>query len=1050
MSAKDFRRWAVTAFSLVLVACGGGGGGSEQDGQEKVLSGVVEDGPVVGARVYLKDRSSGETLRVCGASGIGRCETLADENGAFFLRVSNEVLSQPLELVTSGGMDTDTGVSFDGMPLRTPLELFEGAEDRIAITPLTSLLAARMRAEPDSSTAYREMALELGLAEGDLTARPSSRPDILQRTLLLTAIGIELAETGEEDPFALMGKKAASSVGPILLSGQANPARLKTWFDKQIADEVLERLQETEKELQAEGGSLSYRFRKAALVQALKKTLKLMAEEGLPSGEAGFLNSNLRLLSDKILQGSGPTVIPLRGMASQRVSRYVLFEYDLVSVNSDGSISIASLSSSPLPPGTDAVAKDPKIAELAQLKALHSVSVPLLKSEMPGNDNRKRLEYFYNSDISPFYIAEKFAGEIADDRVSDLVMLEVAEGKASAGLLKEARLIVDTQIFQSQQKAIAYDKIASIAIDLGELKEALEIYELCEFFMREHYGLKPPGSLTNVDYAFIQKVASQYKIAGNNDKWKEITEYLKSFIPANPTSTLYGIIIVESWRLVDEYIASNELGSARDLLEFMEKMSMETPSGMISGRPSFKAKVLYLKEIAKRYASLGLYDKVDQIYDAVNLIRTDPPTMTDTWVYMPDFVEILYQRGRREEALQLAEEIPASNSVLAKKLVATYEAVSVGVENALLFVETQFPSPAERVDALTYSQANPGRGFIAQVLLEAGRVVEARKALDAAASLLPALDYPSDTDRYTYIVQRGYVKIAELYRQINDTETAVRLLGQAEEITSTLGGLQNRVSGLLDIRAVYMKIGRAQKADELFLEAFQQVEASKGIVVGADRAAQIERLATISSSMPNREFLARLLPPLAEATRDMVAPSLSGTARETALAKQVDQYLKTAKHALLLKDDLALKFLEKTGRKFAYDLLEEAVEAAGKMAVAASRVSKFNNPNADSILGVYAAAGYLDRALKYLPSHLTTPHARNVGYQSIARAFTVRDDFPGHDSASIDTDGDLFPDFFHPLRAVDIGLELDQDSDDDGIPDVDDRRPFFHDFKFKA
>lgn len=313
-------------------------------------------------------------------------------------------------------------------------------------------------------------------------------------------------------------------------------------------------------------------------------------------------------------------------------------------------------------------------------------------------------------------------------------------------------------------------------------------------------------------------------------------------------------------------------------------------------------------------------------------------------------------------------------------------------------------------------------------------------ALDRAASLIPALNYPpsEEGNRFTYVVQRGYCKVADLYRQVGDAKQAQDLLLEAEKVPFDY--LSNQLDSLIAIQTIYRDLGMIERADDLLLEAARRAEEGKATLTGTTGAQKVRAVIMNSMEMQERQLMARLLPVFAEVIGTMPTPG-----------PQVEDYLRAAKWSIFLNDATATRWLGKTGREYAHDLLVLAKASAERITDEKSRISKYNSPEFDSILGGLAAAGYVKEAESLARAYfLTMLNQRNVGFQSIGKALAARDDFPNFDSASIDTDGDARPDFFHPFLSADPALERDDDSDGDGIPDIEDRRPFFHDFVGRA
>jgi tetratricopeptide (TPR) repeat protein len=1029
--------------ALILSACGGDGAGKETHGPDEViLFGIVEDGPLEGARVFLRDISTGETVRYCGASGTGRCETITGDDGTFSLRVSALALGKPLEFFTSGGFDRSSGVDFAGMPMRAPLELFRGREEQISVTPLTSALSGRLKSGDSLDEATEAIALELGLLSGsEIGIHIGERSDLLRAALLLTAMAIELAETGDLDPFASLGARMNGDF-PLLIdpAGVLQPLTLAEWgFDGRTIDHLLA----LDRELREGSGPLCDRFRKALLTGALAQTVGLMLGES-----DGFdhdhpaLHQNLSTLAQNILTAAGDTPLPVNGIPPLRIARYVLFAYQLTSF--EALTADPELFSSGLAPLKD----DERIAELAVLRTLYAVSVPLLDHEIPGDDNQRRIEYFYNSDASPFFLAEKLLAMVFDDQIRDPLLVEIASGKAEVGLIDEALALVDTQVYLSESKARGYRGIGDALVSYGRKSEALEALLKAEYFAIR-FTQNKGANLTTTDALLLQSIGSSFRRAGDSEGAQRMVAYLESFIPFLNTPTVFGRIIVGTWQLADAYISEGDFTSALPLVDSMHDFAERTPSNLTPDGPHFKARVFYLIETAKRFAALERNVAVEEVWGLVQALRAaDSLTKTETWVYMPDVVELLYRLGRRQEALDLAALIPASHSAKAYKLVATYEALYYGIDTAMEVVKTHISATVDQVEALTYFALNKSNEYIALGLIQRGEFDAALEALDIAASLVGDIEVGTERLVYQQVIQRGYVKIADLYHLAGDDESAFEMLKKALEVARTMKGLQNEVDSLIDILLGYHQLGEESIAAELMVAASNALAGAQE-VSPFDRATLYNRLIGACIEIGHREAAAQILSQYAAVAREIFDPWVvyPGNNRDRQLRRQAEHLIRAARFSRKLSDRIGAR-----------DLLFEAADAARLIYVEKDRLAIFVGPvagGAESIVSGLAAAGFFDEALALVNQkdsedrlYFTTP-GRNQGLLAIARVYAQRDDFPGTKVASIDFDGDGRPYFFHPLASPEeilaSRLILDDDSDGDGIPDVLDRRPLFAD-----
>ncbi|PIY28472.1 MAG: hypothetical protein CO105_06770 [Comamonadaceae bacterium CG_4_9_14_3_um_filter_60_33] len=176
---RHLRPLALALAIATLAACGGGGGSSSAGpsgpGNSSIssLSGVAVDGYLQGATVFLD-------LNKNGLQDTGEPSALTSATGQYTLdysQVSSAI--EGLQIVVTGGVDTDTGNTFTGRLTARASKATQGQ----VVTPLTSLVDA---------------IVAQGLA-ADVTAA---------QTLVATALGLTVADLGK-DPVAALASTPA-------------------------------------------------------------------------------------------------------------------------------------------------------------------------------------------------------------------------------------------------------------------------------------------------------------------------------------------------------------------------------------------------------------------------------------------------------------------------------------------------------------------------------------------------------------------------------------------------------------------------------------------------------------------------------------------------------------------------------------------------------------------------------------------------------------------------------------------------------------------------
>jgi tetratricopeptide (TPR) repeat protein len=1039
----------VLLLTPLVAACGGGGSSGTGEPSQDEVAGFIEDGPIAGARVFLVDEISEEPLFLCGKTGSEKCEMETGAAGSFSFATWRGTIPGGAFVVGIGGHDVETGLDLGDLEMRAPLKMFAGKESTITISPVTTLLSARLDSGSALEQAEEDVRLFLGLGTGKLLgARPSDDLELGKTSLFLTKVVEELKRSGETRPFARIAERISPSVS-LVVGGELNGGVLGAMG---LGLEAQKRVEDLFVALRDSSDPPAAAFRREEIAQGISETLTAMlSDSGNFDPDAPASRQNIDLLSDKILQAAGDDVIPLGGVVPQRLARYVLFTYNLVSPEiflldptSFGNLLVREENGEAI-----LLENDPKIGELAAIKAPYSVSVPLLAEELPGNDNQKRLEYYYNSDISHLYQAEKVIGSVFDDILGDSVMLEIVKGKAESGLLDDARSIIETQIFQTEAKGDGYWDLAQSFIRAGKFDVALTALRQAEDLYRKIIETEGEANISTADVMNLQWLAASYRKAGDLDASRAVLDYLSGLSVYFPTFASYGRLVTGTRDVADEYLDAGNLAEAEALVDSLLGFSQAVPPNVQSGKSFYSLRVYFLVETAKRYAILGNREKVAEIFNLIQALRANDGlqnlTEGETWPYMPDLVEVLYRVGETQEAFALADSIPATYENYlgitrsgepyqkkAFKLVATFEALNSGLDNALAIIDEHFALDTDKIEALTYFALNKKGEYIALALIRSGQIATAEQALSLAADLVNSLTEITDRERYVNMIQLGYVKIADLYHEAGDDFHAAELLARAEEVAGGLTGVENLVNGLRDIALGYDELGNVGKVLSLLDLATGQTDAVAFNLTPGDSASLYDTLIQAYLKAHLSQAIFPALVNYVNRSREIFDPenSYAGTDHDTMAGYEVDNLVKAAGYYAGLG-----------GKVEGLGLLAEAALDADQIFTASRAIAKYQE-----IIGGYTRLGDFDGALA-LADSLPYVADRNQAFHAIAQEFAQRDDFPDTWVASVDTDKDGKPDFFNPLAAAsDIaasGLILDDDCDGDGIPDISDSRPLY-------
>jgi hypothetical protein len=1040
---------------LHLAACGGGSSSEVRQptpADTLNISGIVVDGPIAGARVEIRNSEDNSIAASCGIGGRSRCETLTDEKGLFFLHLGSSADLSSLRFVATGGQDTHTGVDFSEISLTADFDQFDDPEERIAITPITTLFSHRRRIAPQEDTdswIRSQLALPDGLNLADL---PEVHPTLAERSMILTAIAKETA--GEKDGFAAMAKIPALFNADGTLRGEALPQE-----NLGLEPETLAHIKALEDALSKAspeqwGDVFQHRELQRSLVEELRSMLQDDSLDPSDFENPLFLKNIDRLVTD-IRGACAPQLISLTDLTLQRIARYVFFSYGLLGMEDFLQSEESFRQRLERSRGDELISlvEDPEIIGLANSRARHQTSVPLRQSQLLDTEAR-RIEYYVNSDASRFYQAERLIAGVGDAVLNDEIMSSLANGKARFGLFEDARAIADTQIVQPEVRGKTYLSLARRMIEKGREADAFLVLNLAEQEFLRIIETKGIAFIENSDTQNLQQLAANYrKIEAEEEAWN-ILDLLEQAVPHLNTTTLFGRLIVGTWEIADQYLEREQFDEARPMVDSLLSLAMRCPPNDTNGHLFYKARVFYLTETAKRYAELGDVTQVEEIYQIINDLRENDGlqnlTRNETWFYMISLVETLYSLGLNQQAMDLALSIPDSYEnyrgftmsgafyrASAMKAVTASIALENGIDAAGQFMAENLTDPHDQIEAWTYMAGNKQRAYTAQQAIEQQFFDLAQQALLRARGLVAQLEETTERNHYRYAIQYGYVKLADLAWEAQAPVLAQELIDQALAAAEQLNEAQYRVTALIDIAEIQRLVGQPEAADLSLQNALQFTLGNPG-----EDAIDLQELILEAFS----DFAENTLTTYIDTARGLFTQGQNYTGTEH------DDLAELEARSLIYAANLISRFTgtDAAMRPWALELLDEAREVAELIYVSATRISVYisDDERKDHLIDGYAQARDFDTAIEMARS-LPYRGERNLALKTLASLYSEWDDLPHTDLASVDTDGDGRPNFFNPNAdpeaAAAQGLELDPDSDGDGIPDEEDYRPLYYD-----
>lgn len=1054
---------AVTTLSLS--ACGGSGGGGAASGPGITLSGVVEDGPVSKATVYALNRDGSDGL-------YGPCVT--DEQGRFTVTVDAGVDLKSLMLFARGGKDGTTGpdgLNFRGMVMMAPLDMYEGKTRAVVVSPVTTLVGLDVANGASLSAARTAVAGRLKVSEDKLTARPSVEGGHFHAKTMMLSLVATARRT--------KGCKGSAFEG-LTFSADGLPDT----SEHPELDEAVTAIKEAVEKGEAPGEV----FVRRRLLSCLTEVLD--ANSPSSSKDDPLFKTRARHLIGDILAATGGRPIHLESMAPERVIRWVL--------RTSGIETYDTFLGDTYPVLIGWVRDNTEIAFIiTPVAAKYDINESLFASELLGDDNAKRLDYYFNSDASHLYKAEKLIETVRDDTVNDYILERIAHGLAEAGFFFETETILDTKIFSTWYRAKGFRRLGMTltthknrtgSVSTDTILDALGKAEVLYKKKIEAVGKE---FLSADDAMALQSLSRDYESAGATDRAEAVATYLHEctgvMVNKNPSALMRTILAMR--KTADAYVEKGQESDAALYPGRMLELSKKVPANdaanpdypKLSDDPTiadyFFKRVFCLCSTLELYSSL--YERFGgaaykegalKAYGEIKTLRdTYPFTAQKTEIYLPkSCIPSLVVVGEDALAQKLTEGLPTKYRKRVYAFLATSKAVAdEDMDGAFKEVDLITDTVPEKevgykVDALTYFAQNKKQKRIAASLISMGvhRYPDAVQALKKAEGLLDAFSTEKEESAYNVKVHGGYVKLAYLYGLMEKRVEQQALLEKSEGQANVFAGAMWKVKALCDTALGWYGLGDEARTSRCLEEAWNAAEAvGVSDMTTKDVATMYSKLMRSYQTVGDRAMIVKMAKAYASKSVFIFDESLTAEQWDSGIYGKHDTCLKDRGKNLIHASKLlvvygypeeAVTVLDKViATKAAFYDDHEAVKlCVGKLS---------DNVDSDTLAYAYARAGAVDKALR--ASRAMGNNAEiNQGFKVVADCLAEKDLFPEestyspkpeHWVAQVDTDGDGLPDFFSLLASPEdiaaSGLILDPDSDGDGIPDTTDTRPLHAD-----
>lgn len=1041
----------------VVSASGCGGGSSSPDPDARTgpddettsISGIVTDPPISGAAVVLRS-AEGDALSTVERTG---------GDGTFELSYNQDADLAGATVEARGGTDTETGMDFTGMTLNSPVE----GGDAPVVSPLTSLVVAESEATGQGIAAARSaLADRLGLSEEQVRADPADSAAV-QRANLLTSRGA-LALGAQDGGLKRFARALRDSGDPV-------SAVSELAGDQSLSEAARDRMETLQPELEAisdldESGAEA--LLEAANRIAVKNAVSDFLTERLGVGDDNQTERNVDAFAQAIWEANDRRGIAPRSSQLANVVRYALGGYGVDAEDfSNNDFSVPS-----------GLADDSLMAQLSGVEVLDP-DVPLAEGEELGMDNSARLEYFLSSHESPLYQAERLFDDVVDDGVLDPVFGNIAQGFARAGLFDRAETVVETRIFQAEERAQAFRRLGADVAEFDRTEQAEAFFDTGLNQYQEIIDSIGIENLREVDAGFYQGMSRRLREAGLSDRVDDAVEPVERFIEINagePFGPAYARISIALNEGAEEAVEeAEEAGLSPGAVEealaavnlFYDAARGQGEQGIPDGK--YKLRALQITDAAELYARLDARERGLEAINAFEDIITGGET--DSASVYADYMAPAYgQFGEiqrfRDFLTNEIEPIDEEHAEQGRTQLAIFEAiedardgdVATGVER----VESRHEDVLDQIESLTYrgqGSHDVGLRFLARQLFDRGLESEALEVADAAWDLASSDGLATDDDvSLDDYVSDGCRKVARLYEWLDSPDKARSRMQQCWNLAKDrASGSEGRATAAQLSAFGYLWVDLDDQVDPVVDTLYSE---GTDISDPADRHSNRMTVARLRAEAGNT---ARANQVLDEAVDLLSQIGTSGSSEDdikaalTAAATTAERYVLAADEGRRsIADEGSLTpekrsaITEARRKAEAVIMGGEDVPGSGSWEGYLELSDALKSPSDRATREATAVKRLADaRAFepaKELARSATDRPERERRLHKIAERYTELDDYPDTDLARYDYDGDGKPDFFSPASSQDerteSPLELDSDIDGDGVKSVNDRTPY--------
>lgn len=700
--------------------------------------------------------------------------------------------------------------------------------------------------------------------------------------------------------------------------------------------------------------------------------------------------------------------------------------------------------------------------------------------------------YYYSSTLSHLNKAEAIKATIDDDTISDEINIELVAAYVLAGY-SEKEASTFAEISTVEDKAYAY-RSAALSLDvMNDSDSAISYRNLAEENYNLYMAEKGLDNVASTDASFYQNLIGDFNNEGQFDEARQLIARVNLYAEAvreDEYNTAWGRFLTAAWSTADDMVTAYlENPTEDDLLLAVEAVSnyaemnkktgyadyrdepAETIKSLYHQRASEHFYLLGEEELAKEYTALhiALYTNAD--YDEnYTFTASDYAAGTSGYAYplvtTSGIYEALYPDDETNFVYTTLENLGASDWYLSS---ATGEMLSseiindiksgTSVADATQSAKDEFvvnlTDVEEYFSALVESHTSQPKA--ARILYRDGYSTEAIEILNDVSNVVTSDDYLSTAPYNVYSTGwKGCARITDLLAvmegdAVSQAAICADVVNDYFSLTSEIYTTDEVIDANRDLITTYGFVddltGISSAAANMQAAANILEELEGKLTSQLDVAGYLMMYGLFDESRTSLDYALATISEIAASDDTEVLEEaisdIAGSLLKMSYGEELDSYHERFGYLYTTK----LNALEIPSYDIFYaDLITVLQEKVNELTTKALTLSDENQLDMMSdLIAINFQVGLYDQVEALIASDVNGDADKLALNQELAAYYAEMDDLPGSLIASVDTDHDGLPNFFiagATQEEIDAsGFTLDEDSDNDGIPDTDDLTP---------